>query len=188
MSSMRRNTRTSQSPRISFSNVSGALRTRISLWSLRFSLSKVVGIVLWILQGVNDHVAVTLRYRVDRFTLNCAAMSCTGTSFERSSVRMVFSSLGLSFFGRPPLRPRARAALRPASERSRIKLRSNSEFCSSLQNAEYAEPAVMRSDAIEIEVWPALWPLGAPHNIQGQGRQRMRDCGEVRQQGLGCLA
>src|SRR5271169_2052608 len=62
MSSMRRNTRTSQSPRISFSNVSGALRTRISLWSLRFSLSKVVGIVLWILQGVNGHVAVTLRY------------------------------------------------------------------------------------------------------------------------------
>src|SRR5260370_39881340 len=40
----------------------GALRTRISLWSLRFSLSKVVGIVLWILQGVNGHVAVTLRY------------------------------------------------------------------------------------------------------------------------------
>ena len=39
---------------------------------------------------------------------------------------MVFSSLGLSFFGRPPLRPRARAALRPASVRSRIKLRSNS--------------------------------------------------------------
>lgn len=32
------------------------------LWSLRFSLSKVVGIVLWILQGVNGHVAVTLRY------------------------------------------------------------------------------------------------------------------------------
>ena len=30
-------------------------------------------------------------------------MSCTGTSFERSSVRIVFSSLGLSFFGRPPL-------------------------------------------------------------------------------------
>src|SRR5260370_40602046 len=87
---------------------------------------QVVGIVLWILQGVNGHVAVTLRYRVDRFTLNCAAMSCTGTSFARSSVRMVFSSLGLSFFGRPPLRPRARAALRPASVRSRIKLRSNS--------------------------------------------------------------
>src|SRR5260370_19182091 len=54
--------RTSRSPRISFSNVSGALRTRISLWSLRFSLPKVVGIVLWILQGVNDHVAVSLRY------------------------------------------------------------------------------------------------------------------------------
>jgi hypothetical protein len=54
--------------------------------------------------------------------------------------------------------------------------------------AEYTEPAVMRSDAIEIEVWPALWPLGAPHNIQVQGRQRMRDCGEARQQGLGCLA
>src|SRR5438132_10685713 len=54
--------------------------------------------------------------------------------------------------------------------------------------AEYAEPAVMRSDAIEIEAWPALWPLAAPHNIQRQGHQRMRDCGEVRQQGLCCLA
>jgi Resolvase, N terminal domain len=32
--------------------------------------------------------------------------------------------------------------------------------------AEYAKPAVMRSDAIEVEVWLALWPLGAPHNIQ----------------------
>jgi len=42
------------------------------------------------------------RYRVDRFTLNCAAISCTGTSFERSSVRIVLSPLGLSFFG--PLR------------------------------------------------------------------------------------
>jgi hypothetical protein len=51
--------------------------------------------------------------------------------------------------------------------------------------AEYAEPAVMRSDTIEVEVWLALWPLGAPHNIQGHGRRRMRDCGEVRQQGLG---
>jgi Tn3 transposase DDE domain len=70
--------------------------------------------------------AVILRYRVDRFTPNCAAIFCTGTSFERSSVRMVFSSFGLSFFGRPPLRPRARAALRPASVRSRIRLHSNS--------------------------------------------------------------
>jgi hypothetical protein len=34
--------------------------------------------------------------------------------------------------------------------------------------AQYAEPAVMRSDAIEVEVWPARWPLGAPHNIQRQ--------------------
>jgi Resolvase, N terminal domain len=50
--------------------------------------------------------------------------------------------------------------------------------------AEYVESAVMRSDAIEVEVWPALWPLGAPHNIQGHGRQPMRDYGEVRQQGL----
>ena len=61
-----------------------------------------------------------IRYRVDRFTPNCAAISCKGTSFERSNVRIVFSSLGLSFFGRPPLRPRARAAFKPASVRSRI--------------------------------------------------------------------
>jgi hypothetical protein len=33
-------------------------------------------------------------------------------------VRIVLSSLGLSFFGRPPLRPRARAAFKPASVRS----------------------------------------------------------------------
>ena len=33
--------------------------------------------------------------------------------------------------------------------------------------AEYAEPAVMPRDASEVEVWPALWPLGAPHNTQG---------------------
>jgi hypothetical protein len=46
--------------------------------------------------------------------------------------------------------------------------------------AEYAEPAVMRSDAIEVEVWPARWPLGAPRNIQRYGPQRFRDCGEVR--------
>jgi hypothetical protein len=32
--------------------------------------------------------------------------------------------------------------------------------------AEYAEPAVMRSDAIEVELWPALSPFGAPHNIR----------------------
>jgi len=32
------------------------------LMVFEFSLSKVVGIVLWILQGVNGHVAVTLRY------------------------------------------------------------------------------------------------------------------------------
>src|SRR6202035_3934731 len=30
--------------------------------------------------------------------------------------------------------------------------------------AEYAEPAVMRRDATEVEVWSAIWPLGAPHN------------------------
>src|SRR5271157_2538637 len=64
-------------------------------------------------------------------------MSCTGTSFERSSVRIVFSSLGLSFFGRPPLRPRARAAFRPATVRSRIRLRSNSAFCGAPQNSEF---------------------------------------------------
>jgi hypothetical protein len=77
----------------------------------------------WVLQGVE---AVILRYGVDRFTPNCAAISRTGTSLERSRVRIVFSSLGLSFFGRPPLRPRARAAFKPACVRSRIRLRSNS--------------------------------------------------------------
>ena len=46
--------------------------------------------------------------------------------------------------------------------------------------AQYAEPAVMRSDAIEVEVWPARWPLGAPHNIQRYRPQRFRDCGQVR--------
>src|SRR5260370_35032372 len=40
----------------------GALRPRISLGFLGFSLSNVVGIVLWILQGVNGHVGVTLLY------------------------------------------------------------------------------------------------------------------------------
>jgi hypothetical protein len=39
---------------------------------------------------------------------------------------MVFISLAESLAGRPPLRPRARAALRPATVRSRIRLRSNS--------------------------------------------------------------
>jgi DNA invertase Pin-like site-specific DNA recombinase len=29
--------------------------------------------------------------------------------------------------------------------------------------AEYAEPVDMRSDAIGVEVWSALWSLGAPH-------------------------
>ena len=32
----------------------------------------------------------------------------------------------------------------------------------------------MRSDAIEVEVWSARWPLGAPHNIQRYGPQRFR--------------
>jgi hypothetical protein len=45
--------------------------------------------------------------------------------------------------------------------------------------AEYAEPAVMRRDAIEVEVWPARWPLGAPHNIQRYGPQRFRYCGRA---------
>jgi hypothetical protein len=38
----------------------------------------------------------------------------------------------------------------------------------------------MRSDPIEVEVWPARWPIGAPHNSQRYGPQRFRDCGEVR--------
>ena len=38
----------------------------------------------------------------------------------------------------------------------------------------------MRSDAIEVEVCPARWPVGGPHNIQRYGPQRFRDCGEVR--------
>src|ERR1700738_4768738 len=169
MSSMRRNTRTSQSPRIS-------LLERI--WSVEdqdllmvFEIQLVEGCRHSVMDSAGcersrcGHItvqrshygtAVTLRYRVDRFTLNCAAMSCTGTSFERSSVRMVFSSLGLSFFGRPPLRPRARAALRPASVRSRIKLRSNSAFCGAPQKADDAERAIMQSHTAEVAVWPAV--------------------------------
>ena len=117
---------------------------------------------------------------MDRETPNLAAASCTETSLVFNSALIVFRSLPWSFLGRPPLRPRARAAFSPAIVRSRMRLRSNSAFCREPQNSEYAEPAVMRSDAIEVEVWPARWPLGAPHNIQRYGPQRFRDCREVR--------
>ena len=68
----------------------------------------------------------TARYRVDRAMPKRAAISATGTSAVLSRARMVLISLGESFAGRPPLRPRARADLRPATVLSRIKLRSNS--------------------------------------------------------------
>ena len=68
----------------------------------------------------------TARYRVDRAMPKRAAISTTGISAVLSRVRMVLVSLGESFAGQPPLRPRARADLRPATVLSRIKLRSNS--------------------------------------------------------------
>jgi hypothetical protein len=42
-----------------------------------------------------------------------------------SRERIVLISFGESFAGRPPLRPRARAAFKPATVLSRIRLRSN---------------------------------------------------------------
>src|SRR5271166_1299795 len=42
------------------------------------------------------------------------------------SALITWISLVLSFLGRPPFRPRARAALRPAIVRSRMRFRSNS--------------------------------------------------------------
>src|ERR1700683_4055300 len=68
----------------------------------------------------------TARYRVDRATPKRAAISATGMSAVLSSAWMVLISLAESLAGRPPFRPRARAAFRPATARSRIKVRSNS--------------------------------------------------------------
>jgi hypothetical protein len=67
-----------------------------------------------------------VRYRVERATPKRAAISPTGISAVLSRARIVLMSLRESFAGRPPLRPRARAALRPATVLSRIRLRSNS--------------------------------------------------------------
>src|ERR1017187_9033464 len=61
----------------------------------------------------------TARYRVDRATPKRAAISATGMSAALSSARMVLISLAESLAGRPPFRPRARAAFRPATVRSR---------------------------------------------------------------------
>jgi hypothetical protein len=36
-------------------------------------------------------------------------------------------------------------------------------FLRSTAKGRYAEPVDMRSDAIGVEVWSALWSLGAPH-------------------------
>jgi len=55
-----------------------------------------------------------------------AAISATRISADLSRARMVLISLGVSFGGRPPVRPRALAAVRPATVLSRIRLRSNS--------------------------------------------------------------
>jgi hypothetical protein len=42
-----------------------------------------------------------------------AAISATGMSAVLSKARMVLTSFGDSFTGRPPFRPRARAAVKP---------------------------------------------------------------------------
>jgi hypothetical protein len=51
------------------------------------------------------------------------ATSCSPDSYMLRAVR---SLAGVQTLGRPPLRPRARAAARPANVRSRIRSRSNS--------------------------------------------------------------
>lgn len=63
---------------------------------------------------------------VEREIPNCSAMVAMGTSPDFSKDLIVRRSFAVSFFGRPPLRPRARAAFSPAIVPSRIKLRSNS--------------------------------------------------------------
>jgi hypothetical protein len=68
-------------------------------------------------------------------------------SFEQRS-----DGLAESLAGRPPLRPRARAAFRPATVRSRIRFRSNSEFCGELQKADDAERAIMQSHSAEVAI------------------------------------
>jgi hypothetical protein len=55
-----------------------------------------------------------------------AAISATGISAVLSNARIVLTSLGESFAGRPPVRPRARAAFRPTTVRSRIRFRTRS--------------------------------------------------------------
>lgn len=55
-----------------------------------------------------------------------AAISDTGMSADLSRARIVLISLAESFGGQPPVRPRARAALRPATVLSRMRFRSNS--------------------------------------------------------------
>ncbi len=69
----------------------------------------------------------------------CTTLPCSRSGFQRSRSRSddphcrglrrpqpFFSAAGLKPFGRPPLRPRPRAALRPACVRSMIRSRSNS--------------------------------------------------------------
>ncbi len=55
-----------------------------------------------------------------------AALSPTWILTVLSKARIVFTSFGDSFTGRPLFRLRARAAVKPATVRSRIRLRSNS--------------------------------------------------------------
>jgi hypothetical protein len=64
---------------------------------------------------------------------------------------------------RPPLRPRAAAAVKPAPVRSRIKSRSNSALCGAPHKADYAEPGIMQSCASKVDVPQALYRQNTPH-------------------------
>jgi hypothetical protein len=68
----------------------------------------------------------TERYKVDRAIPKRDAISATGISAFLRRPRIVLISLTESLEGRPPVLPRARAALSPAIVRSRMRLRSNS--------------------------------------------------------------
>jgi hypothetical protein len=76
--------------------------------------------------NISRQVAVfrIFRYRVERAMPKRAAISATGISAVLGRARMVLISLAESVAGRPPLRPQARAALRPATVLSRIRLPS----------------------------------------------------------------
>jgi hypothetical protein len=71
-------------------------------------------------------VGLSARYSVDRATPTTCAISPTVLSLVSYSCRATASFAGVSFGLRPPLRPRARAAARPALSRSQMMSRSAS--------------------------------------------------------------